>query len=192
MAGRDALGGDRGAKELRDRARKESQAPRSSYELAFRNQFYTPDYVVRFLVDNTLARTWYEMRGGNTRLAEQCEYLVRRPDEVFLSWWTAEDREYREFVDMARQLREGDEESFPAFTPGEREIERLFSLGRCVDGYQRHPMEERSDREWWPWRMKARMEAADTLEAFSTQDLMDVLFFIERWTYWTGGLEHLS
>ena len=29
-------------KELRDQARKESQAPRNSYELAFRNQFYTP------------------------------------------------------------------------------------------------------------------------------------------------------
>ena len=29
-------------KELRDQARKESQAPRNSYELSFRNQFYTP------------------------------------------------------------------------------------------------------------------------------------------------------
>jgi len=72
-------------KELRDRARKESQAPRSSYELAFRNQFYTPDYVVRFLADNTPGRTWYEMRQDNTRLTDQCEYLVRRPDEVFLT-----------------------------------------------------------------------------------------------------------
>ena len=55
-------------KELREQARKESQTPRNSYELSFRNQFYTPDYVVRFLVDNTLGRTWYEMRQGNTRL----------------------------------------------------------------------------------------------------------------------------
>ena len=52
-------------KELRDQARKESQSPRNSYELAFRNQFYTPDYVVRFLADNTLGRTWYEMRQGD-------------------------------------------------------------------------------------------------------------------------------
>jgi hypothetical protein len=44
-----------------------------------------PDYVVRFLTDNTLGRTWYEMRQGNTRLTGQCEYLVRRPDEVFLA-----------------------------------------------------------------------------------------------------------
>ena len=71
-------------KELRDQARKESQAPRNSYELSFRNQFYTPRYVVQFLVDNTLGRTWYEMRQGNTRLTERCAYLVRRPDEVFL------------------------------------------------------------------------------------------------------------
>ena len=43
-------------KELRDQARKESQAPRNSYELAFRNQFFTPRYVVEFLTDNTLGR----------------------------------------------------------------------------------------------------------------------------------------
>ena len=72
-------------KELRDQARKESQAPRNSYELAFRNQFYTPRYVVQFLTENTLGRTWYEMRQGNTRLKEQCSYLVRRSDEVFLA-----------------------------------------------------------------------------------------------------------
>lgn len=64
-------------KELREKARKESQAPRNSYELAFRNQFYTPRYVVRFLVDNTLGRIWYEMRGGRTKLAEICSYLVK-------------------------------------------------------------------------------------------------------------------
>ena len=51
-------------KELRDKARKESGAPRNSYELAFRNQFYTPRYVVQFLVDNTLGRIWYEMHHG--------------------------------------------------------------------------------------------------------------------------------
>jgi len=46
-------------KEQRDQARKESQAPRNSYELAFRNQFFTPRYVVEFLTDNTLgAATW--------------------------------------------------------------------------------------------------------------------------------------
>ena len=71
-------------KELRDQARKESQAPRNSYELAFRNQFFTPRYVVEFLTDNTLGRIWYEMRKGNTRLKDKCRYMVRRPGEVFL------------------------------------------------------------------------------------------------------------
>jgi hypothetical protein len=71
-------------KELRDQARKESQAPRNSYELAFRNQFFTPRYVVEFLTDNTLGRTWYEMRKGDTKLKDQCRYMVRRPTEIFL------------------------------------------------------------------------------------------------------------
>jgi hypothetical protein len=72
-------------KELRDQARKESAAPRNSYELAFRNQFFTPRYVVEFLTDNTLGRLWYEMRKGETRLKDQCRYLVRRHSEVFLA-----------------------------------------------------------------------------------------------------------
>src|SRR5947209_3091622 len=72
-------------KELRDEARKASQAPRNSYELAFRNQFFTPRYVVEFLTDNTLGRIWYEMRKGDTKLKDQCRYLVRRPSEVFLA-----------------------------------------------------------------------------------------------------------
>jgi len=71
-------------KELRDKARKESQAPRNSYELAFRNQFFTPRYVVEFLTDNTLGRIWYEMRKGKTILKARCKYLVIRPTEVFL------------------------------------------------------------------------------------------------------------
>jgi hypothetical protein len=72
-------------KELRDQARKESAAPRNSYELAFRNQFFTPRYVVEFLTDNTLGRIWYEMRKGDTKLKDQYRYLVRRPSEVFLA-----------------------------------------------------------------------------------------------------------
>ena len=62
----------------RKQMRDESQAPRNSRELAVRNQFFTPRYVVQFLVDNTLGRTWWQMRGGDTKLAEQCEYLVAR------------------------------------------------------------------------------------------------------------------
>lgn len=69
--------------EERKKMRDESQAPRNSRELAVRNQFFTPRYVVQFLVDNTLGRTWVEMHGGGTQLLESCEYLVRPIDEPF-------------------------------------------------------------------------------------------------------------
>ncbi|SEJ17737.1 hypothetical protein SAMN04488058_104215 [Deinococcus reticulitermitis] len=62
--------------ELRKRVRKESPTPRSSDELAFRNQFFTPQYVVRFLVQNTLGRMWLEMH-ADTHLADTWEFLVR-------------------------------------------------------------------------------------------------------------------
>jgi hypothetical protein len=70
--------------EERKAMREASQAPRDSRELAVRNQFFTPRYVVEFLTDNTLGRIWYEMRKGDTVLKEKCRYLVRRPNEVFL------------------------------------------------------------------------------------------------------------
>lgn len=70
--------------EERRAMREASQAPRNSRELAVRNQFFTPRYVVEFLTDNTLGRIWYEMRKGKTSLVEQCRYLIRRPNEIFL------------------------------------------------------------------------------------------------------------
>src|SRR5207247_457476 len=72
------------SQEERRQMREESAAPRDSHELAVRNQFFTPRYVVEFLTDNTLGRVWYEMHRGHTKLAAHCRYLVRRPDEVFL------------------------------------------------------------------------------------------------------------
>jgi len=68
----------------RKKMRDESQAPRNSRELAVRNQFFTPRYVVQFLTDNTLGRIWYEMRGTKTTLADKCEYMVRKPGEDFV------------------------------------------------------------------------------------------------------------
>ena len=68
----------------RKKMREESSAPRNSRELAVRNQFFTPRYVVEFLTDNTLGRIWYEMRQGDTCLKERCRYLVRRPNEISL------------------------------------------------------------------------------------------------------------
>ena len=73
------------SKEERKKMRDESQAPRNSRELAVRNQFFTPRYVVEFLTDNTLGRIWYEMTQGDTVLKDQCRYLVRRPNEIFLA-----------------------------------------------------------------------------------------------------------
>ena len=82
--------------EERRQMRAESSAPRNSRELAVRNQFFTPRYVVQFLTDNSLGRVWYDMRRSNTRL-RNLEYLVRRPNEVFLG-----DREEAPADDAAR------------------------------------------------------------------------------------------
>lgn len=68
----------------RRRMRRASPAPRTSRELAVRNQFFTPRYVVEFLCDNTLGRLWYEMRRGKTRLKSDCPHLAIRPQEAFL------------------------------------------------------------------------------------------------------------
>ena len=70
------------SKEERKAMRAASQAPRNSRELAVRNQFFTPRYVVEFLVDNTLGRLWFDATGGDTHLRERCQYLLLRPDET--------------------------------------------------------------------------------------------------------------
>lgn len=69
------------SKEERKAMRDASQAPRNSRELAVRNQFFTPRYVVEFLVDNTLGRMWFNATGGQTELRERCQYLLVKPDE---------------------------------------------------------------------------------------------------------------
>lgn len=65
----------------RRQMRAESQAPRNSRELAVRNQFFTPRYVVQFLTDNSLGQLWCEMRQGETRLAE-LDYLVKDSERL--------------------------------------------------------------------------------------------------------------
>ncbi len=69
------------SKEERNALRDTSQAPRNSRELAVRNQFFTPRYVVEFLVDNTLGRLWFNWTGGQTGLRDRCQYLLVKPDE---------------------------------------------------------------------------------------------------------------
>ena len=61
------------SKEERKAMRDASQAPRNSRELAVRNQFFTPRYVVEFLVDNTLGRLWFNWTGGQTALRDRCQ-----------------------------------------------------------------------------------------------------------------------
>ncbi|MGE6102963.1 Eco57I restriction-modification methylase domain-containing protein [Aeromonas veronii] len=69
------------SKEERKAMRDASQAPRNSRELAVRNQFFTPRYVVEFLVDNTLGRLWFNATGGQKDLRDRCQYLLVKPDE---------------------------------------------------------------------------------------------------------------
>lgn len=66
----------------RRKMREASSKPRNIREMAVRNQFFTPEYVVRFLTDNSLGRIWYEMTRGESRIGEeQCRYMIRRPGE---------------------------------------------------------------------------------------------------------------
>lgn len=65
----------------RRKMRDESNRPRNTREMAVRNQFFTPDYVVRFLTDNSLGRIWYEMTGGHTTITDLCQYMIHRQGE---------------------------------------------------------------------------------------------------------------
>ena len=109
-----------------------SQAPRTSRELAVRNQFFTPRYVVEFLTDNTLGRIWYEMRRGKTRLAEQCRYLVRRPLEVFMDGrgYAAESRH-----PAVQAAARGDLSQLPETMAWDD----LQQLALCINGYELAP-----------------------------------------------------
>lgn len=71
--------------EIRAMRKAGKSGPRDSREMAVRNQFFTPHYVVQFLVDNTLGRVWVEMTKGDTGLTDGLEYYSPRPDERFLT-----------------------------------------------------------------------------------------------------------
>ena len=157
-------------KELRDQARKESRAPRSSYELAFRNQFYTPRYVVQFLTENTLGRIWYEMRQGNTRLKEQCAYLVRRPDEVFLA------KADSPAVEQAQRWLQGEDVPEPD----------LWLLAHTVNAYERvGGLGEESSR-WMQERLPHLTLGG--AKALKTQELLDLLFLFCRYERFNEGI----
>ena len=89
------------SKEERKAMRDASQAPRNSRELAVRNQFFTPRYVVEFLVDNTLGRLWFNATGGDTHLRERCQYLLVKPDEAPLAATRLRDPRTLKLLDPA-------------------------------------------------------------------------------------------
>jgi len=157
-------------KELRDQARKESQAPRNSYELAFRNQFYTPRYVVQFLTDNTLGHIWYEMRQGSTRLKDQCPYLVHRPDEVFLAEANSAE------VVAAQKWLQGEDVPEPG----------LIHLALTVNGYVRTG-EFGEESSCWMQERLPRLTPYGTKE-LKTQELLDLLFLFCRYDRFNDGL----
>ena len=157
-------------KELRDQVRKESAAPRNSYELAFRNQFFTPRFIVEFLVDNTLGRMWYDMRGGITSLAQQCHYMVRRYDEVIL------DSVFPDQVQDAMAWLQGKGGEVPPYN----------ELGHVVNGYNRlgNPNEQLHET--------IRRIGEGDASGYKTQQLLDILFMIcriERMTAYEYGTD---
>jgi|TARA_A100001391_G_scaffold177450_3_gene141312 hypothetical protein len=89
------------SKEERKAMRDASQAPRNSRELAVRNQFFTPRYVVEFLVDNTLGRLWFNATGGATCLRDRCQYLLVKPDEAPLAATKLRDPRTLKLLDPA-------------------------------------------------------------------------------------------
>jgi hypothetical protein len=176
--------------------RDESSAPRNSRELAVRNQFFTPRYVVEFLTDNTLGRIWYEMTQGQTRLVDDCKYLVRQPDEVFLSHMTSKDREHTSdgTIAMAELLLSGTVETFPEFSACNQQP--MIDLAHCVSAYttmgdRAHEIlanrtllvRERSVQE--PREVGDAVEAASYVFArqlgmLKTQHILEVLFMTCR------------
>ena len=170
------------SQEERRQMRAESQAPRNSRELAVRNQFFTPRYVVEFLTDNTLGRIWYEMTRGETRLAEQCRYLVRRPVEIFLD--DPDAFLYGECRPWVRKTRSGDFSELPD-DPHEDE---LASISLAFNGYDLFDGRQgyRDFDAWTHERFDAYAEDG-TLPA-SSLDLWLMLFvFQRRWRFITGS-----
>lgn len=161
------------SKDERKKMRDESAAPRNSRELAVRNQFFTPRYVVEFLTDNTLGRIWYEMTQGQTSLKDSCRYLVRRPDEVFLSESTDPNAEsaYEECVRLAGLLQGGSVDTWPEFDASGESKTALIAMHMCVDGDLR-PKDN--------WDVCERVLIPQQYTGVSTQDLFDAVYFQGR------------
>jgi hypothetical protein len=155
------------SKEERKKMREASQAPRSSRELAVRNQFFTPRYVVEFLVDNTLGRLWYESTLGATLLRDRCQYLLCTPRDVFLR--QLEPTEMRRGSVVAAVQAE-DWEALPAFDTSDNGIQAMIEFAHCVNAYDRH-------LDWGSYFERLRpVLVSQRYEGMTTQELWDGLF----------------
>ncbi len=141
----------------RKQMREESAAPRNSRELAVRNQFFTPRYVVEFLTDNTLGRIWYEMTKGRTSLRERCRYLVRRPNEVFLGNPNVSGL----MVSATSWVREVIETANFSRLPDNPKVGELSELGLAIDGYSELERRGRSFDEFIRSSYNPQVEAAE-------------------------------
>jgi len=65
--------------EARKEFRKAKRKPRAD-DIPIINQFYTPDWIVKALVDNTLGRLWLEMH-PDSKIKELCIYFVPLKDK---------------------------------------------------------------------------------------------------------------
>lgn len=158
------------SKEERKKMREASQAPRSSRELAVRNQFFTPRYVVEFLVDNTLGRLWYESTLGTTSLRDRCQYLLCTPQDVFLR--KLEPDELRR-GSIAAAVQVGEWDTLPAFDSSDNGIRAMIEFAHCVNAYDRHPNDS-----WGSYFERLRpVLRGQRYEGVSTQELWDGLFF---------------
>ena len=92
-------------REEKKRVRDENQGtPRSSYELAVINQFYTPAWIVKALVDNTLGRLWLQMHPDSSlRVSEPpplpSERSADAPVADYLVPRTGEKIRFRRFAE---------------------------------------------------------------------------------------------
>ena len=161
------------SKEERKAMREASQAPRNSRELAVRNQFFTPRYVVEFLVDNTLGRLWYEATQGTTTLRDRCQYLLCTPQDVFLRRFDTDDLRPGSVAALVQAGRWPD---LPTFDTTEAGVQAMIEFAHCVNTYDRY-----SNDTWGDYFQ--RLEPALREQRFadlSTQELWDGIFLVCR------------
>ncbi|MGV8080970.1 MAG: BREX-1 system adenine-specific DNA-methyltransferase PglX [Syntrophales bacterium] len=149
--------------------REASSSPRNSRELAVRNQFFTPRYVVEFLTDNTLGRIWYEMLQGETRITEICSYLLRYPDEVFFEKGDIESHYNAQKWLMGEDVQEPN----------------AYHLSNTINGYRRLGSPDQKAMQWMEDSISNIQDGR--ISTMKTQSMLDLLFFLHRADRFSGG-----